>query len=55
MPLLRCRLPLAVSQLVPNNLERQLRLWLHMTVKIWDLHIRGKARLTLRPVSLPAG
>lgn len=55
MPLLRCRLPLAVSQLIPNNLERQLHLWLRMTVKIWDLRIRGKARVTLRPVSLLLG
>lgn len=44
------KLPLLVSEVVPNPLEDALALLMSLTVSVTDLKLKGRARLTLRPL-----
>ncbi|GAB4816080.1 hypothetical protein N2152v2_003126 [Parachlorella kessleri] len=44
------RLPLLVSELIPNAMEEQLKLLLRLTVSLSKLSLKGSARMSLRPV-----
>lgn len=44
------KLPLLVSEVVPNPVEDALALLMSLTVSVTDLKLKGRARLTLRPL-----